>query len=320
MEIPIVAERSRARHDTAIYLCCDARFFPYALFILDQIATKVPARDFDLVLLSAEPLPAHDLIEQHDVRVLQIDLDPAKLKVYTDARIPFAAYLRIFGPVILQADYRRLLYLDCDIFYQRGDLSRLLTMDMKGRAVGAVLDLPQMRKPWRTTRDFRRMGLPMSRYFNSGMLLIDVPTWNAERITDRCLEVALNYGERLAQHDQSALNVVLKGEWLELNPVWNYIYSHQTMYYSAMFDICLYHFVGRRKPFKGKYGGFPHRFTEPYRQFMARHWPDALPTIQTGMEIERKWFLHVFVLLQHAANVRKFLRNEAFWHSDWDTR
>jgi lipopolysaccharide biosynthesis glycosyltransferase len=320
MDFPVVSERGRARHDTAVFLCCDAKFFPFALFVLDQIATKLPERDFDLVLLSAEPLPEHDLVQRHDLRVLQIELDPARLNVHTDARIPLAAYLRIFGPAIFEGVYRRLLYLDADMFYQRGDLSRLLNLDMKGRTVGAVLDLPQMRKPWRASSDFRLMGLPQTRYFNSGMLLIDVPAWQAAGITPRALETAALYGEKLAMHDQSALNVVLKDAWLELNPVWNFIYSHQTFYYSAMFDVCFYHFVGRRKPFKGRYGGFPNRFTEPYRRFMTEHWPAALPSIQTGMQIEQKWYLHVFVLLQHAFNARRYLRNEAYWRSDWDTR
>jgi hypothetical protein len=26
------------------------------------------------------------------------------------------------------------------------------------------------------------------------------------------------------------------------------------------------------------------------------------------------------VLLQHAFNARRYLRNEAYWRSDWDTR
>ncbi len=320
MDSPIVAERGRAQHDKAIYLCCDTKFFPYALFVLNQIATRVPERDFDLVLLSLEALPDHALLHRHDIRVIQVALDPARLRVHTDARIPIAAYLRIFGPMIFDGVYRRLLYLDADMFYQRGDLSRLLDLDMQGFAVGAVLDLPQMRKPLRVSSDFRIMGLPQTRYFNSGMLLIDVPAWNAAQATRRVMETAAEFGEKLAMHDQSALNVVFKDAWLEMNPVWNFIYSHQTCYYSAMFDVCFYHFVGRRKPFKGSYGGFPNRFTEPYRLFMTEHWPEALPTLQKGMQIEEKWYLHVFVLLQHALNARRYLRNEGFWFSDWDTR
>ena len=320
MDIPIVAERGQARHDKAIYFCCDAKFLPYALFLIDQIATRTPERDFDLVLMSAEPLPEHPLFDRHGVRHLQLALDAAALKLPTNARISFASYLRMFGPGLFAGQYRRLLYLDSDIFYQRGDLSRLMELDMKGHPVGGVRDMPQMRKPWRTPEDFRLMGLKQARYFNAGMLLIDVPAWNAARITERALELAVQYDSKLPYHDQSALNGVLQGDWLELNPVWNFTYSHQTMYFSAMFDVCLYHFVGRRKPFMGSYGGFAHRFTEPYRRFLAEHWPEALPAVQDGLQSDRKWHLHVFTLLLHVSYARKFLRNEGYWRSDWDTR
>ena len=320
MQFPISAAVGEARHDKAIYLCTDERFFPYALFLMDQIATATPDRDFDLVLLSSKVLPEHPLLDTHQIRRVRIDLDSLDLNLPTNARISLASYLRIFGPEIFADDYRRLLYLDADIFYQRGDLSRLLDLDMQGRAIGGVRDMPQMRKPNRTPEDFRIMGLPQAKYFNAGVLLIDVPTWREQQVTQRALEIAARVGDKLAYHDQSALNGVVQGNWLELNPVWNFTYSHQTMYFSAMFDVCLYHFVGRRKPFMGSYGGFPLRFTEPYRRFMAEHWPAALPALQNGLQIPKKWHLHVFVLLLHATYLRRYLANEGHWHSDWDTR
>lgn len=320
MQFAISTAVGVARHDKAVFLCADERFFPYALFVLDQIACKLPERDFDLVILSPEPLPDHPLIATHDLRVLHVDLATIKDQLHTDSRIPLAAYLRILAPDLFGEEYRRLLYLDCDMFYQRGDLSRLLELDMKGHAVAAVRDMPQIRKPQRTPRDFQRLGLPRARYFNSGVLLIDCPTWREQQIAQRTLKIAAEAGEKLTNHDQTALNAVFMGNWLELNPVWNFFFNHQTMYFTAMFDICFYHFAGRRKPFKGIYGGIPTRFTQPYRNFFSRHWPEALATTHDGLKIDKKWHLHVLVLLLHLRNVRRILRHEADWHSDWDTR
>lgn len=312
--------RGRATHRQAIYLCCDARFFPYALFLINQIATKNPDRDFDLVLMCSTPLPDHPLLETHDVRVVQIDTDKLEVQLPVNARISLASYLRIFGPGIFAQDYDRLLYLDADVFYQRGDLSQLLRRDMKGFAIAGVRDMPQMRKPWRVPGDFKVMGLPQAKYFNAGVMLIDVPQWHKDRIEARALELAARVGDRLEYHDQSALNGTVQGQWLEMNPIWNFTYSHQSMFFSGMFDVCLYHFVGRRKPFMGSYGGFPLRFTEPYRQFMAEHWPEALPRVQDGLQTERKWHLLVYALLLHISYVKRYLGNEGYWRSDWDTR
>ncbi len=311
--------RGRATHRHAIYLCCDARFFPYALFLIDQIATRNPGRDFDLVLMSSTPLPTHPLLETHDVRVVQIDLNGLDVNLPVDARISLASYLRIFGPGIFTEEYDRLLYLDADIFYQRGDLSKLLRRDMQGFAIAGVRDMPQMRKPWRVPGDFKVMGLPQAKYFNAGVMLIDVPQWQSDRIETRALEFAAKVGDKLEYHDQSALNGTVQGQWLEMNPVWNFTYSHQTMYFAGMFDVCLYHFVGRRKPFFGSYGGFPLRFTEPYRRFLATHYPEAMPAVQNGLEIDRKWHLHVGVLLFHMFYVRRYLKFEGYFRDDWDT-
>lgn len=320
MQLPIAAPSGEARHAKAVYLCADERFYPYALFVIDQIASKLPNRDFDLVILSPEPLPDHPLIATHAVRLVSVDLAGMRDQLHTDSRIPLAAYLRILAPDLFADQYRRLLYLDCDMFYQRGDLSTLLDLDMKGHAIAAVRDLPQMRKPHRVPKDFQILNLPQTRYFNSGVLLIDVAQWRSEQVAQRAIAFAAEAGEKLTMHDQTALNAVFMGKWLELNPVWNFIFTHQTMYFTAMFDICFYHFAGRRKPFKGNYGGIPIRFTQPYRDFFTRHWPSALETTHDGLNINRKWYLHIFVLLLHLRNVRRFLRHEAEWRSDWDTR
>ena len=249
-----------------------------------------------------------------------IDIGHLRDKVFVDQRIPLAAYLRILFPRALRDDYRRVLYLDADVFYQRGDLPRLLDLDMTGKPVAAVRDLPQIRKPLRTNVDMETAGEFHFKYLNSGVLLIDTPAYLTAGVDDTAFAHARRLGEKLTAHDQSALNLALRGDWLELNPVWNYIYTHQTMYFAGFFDVCFYHFCGRRKPFKGKYGGFARRFTEPYRRFFTEHWPDALPQMQDGLQVDRKAWLHRGVMLFHAANFRRYMRFEDDWRSDFDTR
>jgi len=44
-------------------------------------------------------------------------------------------------------------------------------------------------------------------YFNAGVLLIDLAGWREQAISGRLLEIARQTGERLAQHDQTILNL-----------------------------------------------------------------------------------------------------------------
>lgn len=313
-------ESRPAAHRQAVFLAVDRAFYPFALFVADQIRRKSATVDFDICILSAEDLPPHPLWDLRDLRVCAVQTEDLARKLPTDARITFSAYLRIMAPRLLAADYDRLLYLDADVFYRRGDLSRLLSLDLGDHALAAVRDMNQLRKPARVPNDFKPFGLGHARYFNSGMMLIDVPRWNAARIGERALHLAATQADRVLQHDQTALNVTLQGDWAELPLIWNFLFSHQTAYFAAMFDVCFFHFVGRRKPFKGSYGGFPHHITQEYRDFFAAHFPEYLDRVQGPLDIDREWPKHALSLAFHLLNVRRFLRNTDWPRSDFDLR
>lgn len=317
-EIAISYQSRDAESRTAVYFCVDKKFFPFALFVADQIARKYPQREFDLCLISAEQLPQHALLAQHNIRQIQIDASAWAKLLPSDDRISFAAYLRIMAPSLLASDYDRMLYLDADIFYQRGDLNRLLQLDIQGRAVGAVRDMVQLRKPDRVPEDFKPFGLPFGKYFNSGVLLIDVKAWMSQKVTENALDFAAKNALKLMAHDQTALNVTLRDNWAELSLNWNYEYSHQTMYFMGFFDVCFVHFIGRRKPFNHRYGGFSRRFTEEYRLFFSDHFPEKASLAQNGLEVGKHRRKHVYALLFHLVNFGRFLPNDDRFGSDWD--
>lgn len=318
--IHIVSENRPAQHDRCVYFSVDRGFYPFALFVATQIAEKNPKRDFDICILSQDDLEPHELWTTHGFRILKIDTGDLAAKVPSDARISFAAYLRIMAPTLLENDYRRMLYLDADFFYQRGDLSRLLDLDLLGHPVGAVRDMIQLRKKHRVPNDFEALGLGFAPYFNSGFLLIDTAAWAQADLGEVALRYAAENADKIMKHDQTVLNVVLMHNWAELPLIWNYEYSHQTMYFAAMFDVCFFHFVGRRKPFKGGYGGFGRRFTRDYQRFFATYFAGQHIEIQDGLQIDKQWHKHVFVLMFHILNVKRFLWNDDRFESDWDVQ
>lgn len=318
--IRIASQNRAAQFDRCIYFCVDQGFYPFALFVAHQIAEKCPDRDFDLCIVSQDEMPHHPLWETLGLRVINVDVGGLESRVPVDARISFASYLRILVPDLLRDDYRRLLYLDADVFYNRGDLSRLLDLDLGGCPIGAVRDMNQLRKRTRVPKDFRPFDLGYAPYFNAGILVIDSSEWDRQNIGALCVDFAIENSDKILQHDQTVLNITLRNNWAELSMVWNFLYSHQTLYFSAMFDVCFYHFVGRRKPFKGSYGGFPRRFTRAYRSFFDTHFPDRAFDIQDGLQIEKQWHKHVLTLLFHLINVRRFLWNDDRFADEWDVK
>ena len=104
-----------------------------------------------------------------------------------DPRRTEAAYLRLALPAAFAGAYRRLLYLDADVFVQGGDFGALLGVDIGPHALAAVRDNIQWRTPGRRPDAFRRLGLGPAPFFNSGVLLIDVAAFNAQDVLARCL-------------------------------------------------------------------------------------------------------------------------------------
>lgn len=263
------------RAERAVVFACDGQYARFAMLAAQQIARLHPERDFDICMCFMEDEPEdppglRDLGVRH-CRVATGDVfDGLRL----DAGRTQVVYLRLALPAAFAGQYRRLLYLDGDIFVQGGDFSRLLDVDLGTHPVAAVRDNSQWRTPARRPRQFRRLGLPTAPYFNAGVMLIDVGAFNEAGVLERCVEVGRTNREVMIRHDQNLLNATLRGDWAELSPLWNWQYTWASRLYEAMEDANIVHFIGPKKPWNHDGGQFPRRFRRAYRDFMAAHYPD----------------------------------------------
>ena len=265
-----------ATSDKAIVFACDGNYAPFALFAAAQIDRLAPGRDFDICLCSMEPSVPVPSLAGTGVRHCRIDTGGVFRAMKLDARRTEASYLRLALPAAFAGAYRRLLYLDADVFIQGGDFSRLLDLDLGGAAVAAVRDNSQWRTPGRRPDSFRRLGLPASvPYFNSGVLLIDTAAFGAARVLERCLAFAAEHPPERIGLDQDLVNAVLRGDWAELSPVWNWQYTWASRLTEAMEGAHVVHFIGPKKPWRHDGGELPPRFRAAYRAFFATHFPDA---------------------------------------------
>jgi lipopolysaccharide biosynthesis glycosyltransferase len=228
--------------------------------------------------------------------------------------------MRVFMPRLWQPDYDRLFYLDGDIYYQRGDISALLSQPMGGLALAAVPDCHFWERPDHHTNDLKALGLPAARYFNAGVLLIDVPTFITQGFSDAVLQLIVTRGKELLARDQTALNVVMANRWAQLPLQWNYQYEYKTALWASQVDVCLFHFVGRRKPFYALYGAYARRFTTPYRLFMGQYFPHLVAQINDGLGGPKRWGMLLLVVLFNLKKMRGILMLEAQTDGDFDIR
>jgi hypothetical protein len=301
MRPSIEADRPAAS-DCAVVFCCDANFLPFALMAATQIADISAARDFDIVLATmGPPLAIPPAFAARGLRSVRIDAAGAFDGLMTDKRRNVSAYIRLALPDAFATEYRRLLYLDSDVFVQGGDFGQLLRVDLHGRPVAAVRDNQQWRSPRRMPSAFRTLGLGRNRYFNSGLILMDVK----ELLTERTMARAVELGQRFAGLDQDLLNAVLHGEWAELSPAWNWQYTWASRLFETLADPNVIHFIGNKKPWTHAGGALPLRFRRAYRAFLEAHFPDrVLPGDGPSPMRDRRYVYRL--LLKHLAATRSF--------------
>jgi lipopolysaccharide biosynthesis glycosyltransferase len=77
---------------------------------------------------------------------------------------------------------------------------------------------------------YREIGLaPDTPYFNSGLLVINLKRWRAEKISQKVIRYLREYEQYINLADQDGLNAVLFDDWGRLDPKWNVV-SH-ILYY-----------------------------------------------------------------------------------------
>jgi lipopolysaccharide biosynthesis glycosyltransferase len=187
-------------------------------------------------------------------------------------------YFRILLPEVLPPHARRAIYLDSDLLVL-SDIGELWDLDLGGRPLGVVQDLFL-----RTMEDgllgWRELGMePGGKYFNAGVMLLDLDRWRDERIGTAVLEAVERHARLFRWHDQDALNTILAGRWLELDPLWNVgiegfwpstwrgtPYSREA-YRSLVTRSKIVHFCGAPKPWSP---GSVHPRTDLYFRYLDR--------------------------------------------------
>lgn len=172
---------------------------------------------------------------------------------------PISVYARLCIPYFLPKQIKKVIYLDADTLVV-DDIRKLWDVDIANHSVAAVIDRSEtVDSAWAGIANYAELGIPAkSKYFNSGVMVIDVERWRIEDAPAaifQCVEKNLRYA---SYPDQYGLNVYFANRWYELDPGWN-SYSQ-----SNLPNPYIIHFIGR-KPIYREY-----RYNQNYRdQFYA---------------------------------------------------
>ena len=186
--------------------------------------------------------------------------------------ISVETYFRFFIPDLFP-EYEKVLYLDSDIIVL-DDLKKLYSENIDNCYAGVVQDTalevfllyPEIKtktEPVCSYTDYLKNKLQKKdlRYFNAGVLLLNLRKMRKERITEKLLDFTENYAP-LEFQDQDALNAILDGNVKFLDYRWNTLCNLKTFadkisdkarerqMHTAYKTPAIFHYVGSNKPWQ----------------------------------------------------------------------
>ena len=196
---------------------------------------------------------------------LQIEWIPGRSSLRPElptwGRLQPRVYERLAIPYYLPDPVRKAIWLDCDLVVEN-DLARLWDLDMGDRYALAVQDMivPYVSSPLGVARH-RELGIPgSSKYFNAGVMAVNLALWRQGDVTGRVMAYLKRYWDDVVFLEQEGLNAVLADKWGELDPRWNqnagvsgrsfYRARHldEATYERVVSDPWIVHYAGNLKP------------------------------------------------------------------------
>lgn len=120
----------------------------------------------------------------------------------------------------LYPTYSKAIYLDCDIVVL-GDISKLYNIDIENNIFGVVVDDVINNNSEFCNYARNGVGVDPKKYFNSGVLLIDLNNYRRENVLNRFVYLLTTFNFKTAAPDQDYLNVICKDKVKYLDRCWD---------------------------------------------------------------------------------------------------
>jgi lipopolysaccharide biosynthesis glycosyltransferase len=189
-------------------------------------------------------------------------------------------YYRLLIADFLPQELDKAIYLDTDMVVT-GDLEELWNIDIGNNYALAVQDDVELNISMSDgLRNYKEVGLnPDYKYFNSGLLVINLEKWRNEKIGEQVIEY-IRQNRGYVRNDQDGLNAILAGKWGEIHPKWNQmprIYNYslgennpfpEDVYDELLNQPCVIHYTNSPKPW---YAGLRAECTHPKKDLFFQY-------------------------------------------------
>jgi len=186
-------------------------------------------------------------VGKFNLKIKFITIDPA---IYEDFKTVYyltkETYYRISLPDLLTEKVQKAIYLDGDIIVKT-DITELWNINIDNYYLAAVEDF------WVKDSRNSHLSIPKgSKYFNAGVLLINLKKWREKQIKNKVIQFIKTNSSRIKFCSQDPLNAIIHDKWLQLDPKWNFMPHYLT--YPGLKNIkpAIIHYAGLKKPWNSK--------------------------------------------------------------------
>lgn len=238
-----------------VFITSDNNYAPYVATLMASILTGTDSFINFYIMDSGISLENQEKIKtlkndfaNFSIEFIEIDPDKyyqnLKCKDISN-RIPIVAYNCALIPVV-KPDLDKVLYLDPDIIVF-DDIKKLYDFDMQNYIIGALWE--EFGEKNINIRRKKKLNLNVDhKYFNAGVLIINVQKWLKEKITEKIFNAWRKNEENLEAAIQDVMNIVFdNSNYMLFDSRFNWL-NQNYEFYKETPDILVRHFNGPVKP------------------------------------------------------------------------
>lgn len=170
------------------------------------------------------------------------------LSQFKENTLPTEAYFRLLLPELVP-EAKRIIYLDIDMLIL-SDIGKLYRIDLDNNILGVVRDYPftENKDSW----PYMLLGENGNKYFNSGMLLMDLELMRKNKVVERFTQFILETSKFYLLGDQDAFNTFFFYKVKLLEDKYNYVVENQKILENSNPETVIKHYCGYSdsKPWK----------------------------------------------------------------------
>ncbi len=202
----------------------------------------------------------------NSVNISKVNLSNYEFPNILGTHVSEATYYRLFLQDYIKEEIDFVTYIDCDVFTIKNPKNLIQksieNMKLNNKTISVCLENSMI--------DYgnNELGLKSNKYFNAGVMIIDMKKWKTNDLKNKFLKIMYDYQKKLNFWDQDILNIYFDGDFEIMDDSLNFRFDMERNNESDVSkNVSLIHYSGKFKPWsiEGAVNNYSEFFQTVYR-------------------------------------------------------